>query len=357
MTVLTDRLDFPNSRKVFLVEQTAGEQLNLWTLATGQTYTYWCATSLHVDDVLENGASLVEQVSIVDAESNAGSFYWDQAAGLVYVHCTGDVLPSGMTIQAIVSFAFSTEGRVYNDRYYDPRIVSFPSLSMRVERVFGDPGQLGSGAMVYSNRDGFFDLLSSLQWDAGRIVLKMGIDDPYPPYAQAAYAEFDTVGTWIVNEWSKSDAEFTVEFEEVKAATKVKVPTDHFTREEFPFMREEDVGKVKPIAYGQIFDVAPICVHVSEKRFRVAGHSIQGFFGIRMKSAVSGYWVNTVFGTIDNSLAEFTVPAWDMKAEMSVDFFGKMMEDGITLMDNPSDVVKDMLQTYLGVTDAEIDAA
>jgi hypothetical protein len=121
-------------------------------------------------------------------------------------------------------------------------------------------------------------------------------------------------------------------------------------------MREEDVGKVKPIAYGQIFDVAPVCVHLGEKRFRVAGHAIQGFFGIRMRSAVTGYWVNTGFGTKDNSIAEFTVPDWDMKAEMAVDFFGKVNADG-TLMDNPADVVRDLLQTYLGVTDAEIDDA
>ena len=357
MTVLTDRIDFPNARKVFLIEQTAGEQLNLWTLASGQTYTYWCATANHVGDVLENGASLSAQTSIANVESNAGSFYWDQAAGRVYVHGTADALPSGKTVQAVISFTFATEGRVYEGRYYDPRIKSFPSLSMRVERTFGDPGQLGSGAMVYANEDGFFDYLSSLQWDAGRIVLKMGCDNPYPPYVQATYAEFDTVGTWIVKEWSKSDTEFTVEYVEVKAATKVKIPIDHYTRDEFPFMKEEDIGKPKQIAYGQIFDVAPVCVHVAEKRFRVAGHAIQGFFGIRMKSAVTGYWYDTVFGTIDKSLAEFTVPDWDMKAEMAVDFFGKLMADGITLMDNPADVVRDILQTYLGVTDAEIDDA
>ena len=356
MTVLTSRLDLPNTRKVFLVEQTAGEQLNLWTLSAGQTYTYWCATTNHVDDVLENGASLAVQTSIANVESNAGSYFWDQAAGRVYVHGTADAIPSGKTVQAVVSFTFSDTGRVYEGRYYDPRIKALPSFSMRVERTFGDPGQLGSGTMVYENGDGFFDYLSGLQWDAGRIVLKMGIDDPYPPFAPAAYAEFDTIGTWIVKRWAKKDTEFTVSFEEIKAGTKVKIPIDHFTRDEFPYMREEDVGKVKPIAYGQIFDVAPVCVHLGEKRFRVAGHAIQGFFGIRMRSAVTGYWVNTGFGTKDNSIAEFTVPDWDMKAEMAVDFFGKVNTDG-TLMDNPADVVRDLLQTYLGVTDAEIDDA
>lgn len=360
MSVLTDRLPFPSSKKVFLIEQTAGEQLNLWTLAAGQTYTYWSATANHVDDALENGASLSVKTSIGAVESNAGSYFWDQAAGRVYVHATADALPSGKTLQAVVSFAFSTEGRVYEGRYYDPRIKSFPSLSMRVERMFGDPGQLGSGAMVYENGDGFFDSLSGLQWDAGRIVLKMSIDNPYPPFAEATYSEFDTVGTWIVKEWSKSDTEFTVNFEEVKAATKVKIPLDHFTRDEFPYMREEDVGKVKPIAWGQILDIAPICVHLGEKRFRVAGHAIQGFFGIRMKSAVSGYWVNTDFTTKNNSLAEFTVTGdegkndyWDMKAEMAVDFFGKVNPDG-SLMDNPADVVKDVLMTYLGYTAGDI---
>jgi hypothetical protein len=353
VSVLTDRLPFPGSKKVFLIEQTAGEQLNLWALAAGQTYTYWCATVLHVDDVKENGISITAQASIANVEANAASYFWDQAAGRVYVHCTGGVAPTTKTLQAIVSFFFSTEGRVYNGIYYDPRIKALPSLSMRVERVFGDPGQLGSGTAIYENGDGFFDLLSGLQWDAGRVVLKMGIDDPHSPFTKATYAEFDTVGTWNVKSWAKSDTEFKVNLEEIKGNTKIKIPLEHYTRDEFPYMREEDVGKVKQIAYGQIFDIAPVCVNVSEKRFRVAGHAIQGFFGIRMKSAVTGYWVDTTFTTIDGSLAEFTVTDWDMKAEIAVDFFGKMNLDG-TLMDNPADVVKDILMTYLGAGAVDI---
>jgi len=353
VSVLTDRLPYPDSRKVFLVEQTAGEALNLWTLAGGQTNTYWCATSLHVDDVKENGVSLTSRASIGAVESNAASYFWDQAAGRVYVHCTGSVLPSTMNLQAIVSFTFATEGRVYDGRYYDPRVNSFPTLSMRVERVFGDPGQLGSGTAIYENGDGFFDLLTGLQWDAGVIVLKMGIDDPRPPFTEAAYSEFDTVGTYRVKTWSKSDTEFKVNFEEIKGDTKVKIPLEHWTRDEFPYMREEDVGKPKAIAYGQIFDIAPICVHVSEKRFRVAGHAIQGFFGIRMKSAVTGYWVDTTFTTINSALAEFTVTDWDMEAEMAIDFFGKTNQDG-SLMDNPASVVEDLLTTYLGVDAGDI---
>lgn len=353
MSVLTERITFPSSNKVFRIKQTAGEQLNLWALAAGQTKTYWSATALRVIDVLENGASLTSVSSIAGVEALEASYYWDQAAGRVYVHCTGDVAPPAKTIQAIVYFTFATEGRLYNNLYFDPRIGSFPALSMRIERVFGDPGQLGTGTVVYKNGDGFFDLLTGLQWDAGVIVLELGVDNPRPPYALVTDAEFEVVGTYNVKTWSKSDEEFKINVEEIKGDTKVKIPFEHYTRDEFPYMREEDVGKPKQIAYGQIFDIPPVCVHVSEKRFRVAAHAIQGFFGIRMKSAVTGYWVDTVFGTIDNTLAEFTVPDWDMKAEIAVDFFGKTNLDG-TLMDNPAAVVKDLLITYLGYTLADI---
>ena len=42
-------------------------------------------------------------------------------------------------------------------------------------------------------------------------------------------------------------------------------------------------------------------------------------------------------------------------AAVAVDFYGKANADG-TLMENPADVVYDILTTHLGITAAEIDA-
>jgi hypothetical protein len=247
MTVLTDRLAFPNLRKVFLIEGTAGQRLILWTLTPAQTNTYETTTALRVSDVKEDGVSLTPRSSIAQVEANESSYYWDQSAGKIYVHCTDDVLPAERTLQAIVSFYFSNYPRVYNGIYYDPRISSLPKLSIRVEKQFGKVGQLGAGNVILRNEDGYFDLLSALQWDAGVAVMKMGVDPPTG--GEAAYSEFDTVGTWLIKEWQRKGTDFLLKLEEIKARLKRKIPFEFYTRKTFPLMRESDVGNPIQIAY------------------------------------------------------------------------------------------------------------
>lgn len=178
MTTLSDRLAYPDVKITVLAEVQAGQHLKFWSLTASQTYTYEATTPHRVSDVRENGASLTSRASVALVEANAGSYYWDQTAGKVHVHPTGSVSPYAKTIQALVSFRFSTRSRVVNGLYYDGRIKSLPSLSMRIEAVFGDPGQIGGGTLVLHNEDGFFDDLGDLEWDAGQVDLKVGADDP-----------------------------------------------------------------------------------------------------------------------------------------------------------------------------------
>lgn len=178
MTLLADRLDFPNLRKIVLAEVTAGLALRQWTLSAGRTYTWEALTDHRIASVRAAGAALTSRASVALVESNAGSYYWDQAAGKVHVHPAGSVSPYAQTIQALVAFHWATEPRVFNGIYYEDRIASLPTLTQRIEARFGDPGKIGSGEIALKNEDGFFDRLTGLQWDAGRVVLKLGAEDP-----------------------------------------------------------------------------------------------------------------------------------------------------------------------------------
>jgi len=361
VTTLTDRLEYPNVKKVFLLEVTAGERLLLWTLTAAQTDTYEATTSQYVTDLKEDGVSLVEKTSIATVEATAGTWWWDQSAGKVYVHPTGDDDPFGYTMQAVCSFLFSSEPRIYNGRYYDPRIETVPKLSLRVERKFGDVGQIGGGSVVLENNDGYFDDLVSLQWDAGEVIFKIGADNPIGG-AEATYGQFDTMGTWNVVLWERKREKFTLKFEEKKGRLKKKIPTTFYNRDDYPSMRESDIGKPRRTAYGVIYDAEPICINEATRIFEVADHAVRGFFGYRIKNEATGQWVDvSPVGSPDLANAQFTLSDvetdhnyWDQHAAVAVDFIGKLNADG-TVMDNPADVVKDILTTHLGVAAAEID--
>ncbi len=402
MTTFTDRLAYPNLKKVVLLEVTAGEHLRHWTLDVGSVYyaTTIAGASRHVIDVRENGVSLTEGASTA---LSAGQWYWDQAAGRVYVRCTGSVSPYTVTLQAIVQFCFSNAGRIYNGIYYDPRLTALPSLTMKIEHQFGEPGKLGTGVVELANGDGFFDALSGLQWDAGTVTMKMGADNPLfylPPdysipagvytdpafdgavtsptldgalaptasvlaHSECAYVDFDTIGTFRISGWEVQDDAFSLQLEDKRKDLKKKIPLEFYTRTDqfgqpqmYPNMEEDSAGNPIPIAYGIVYDVRPTCIDLGLMKFKVAGHAIFDFLGCRVKDGTTETWTDVPFATTDKANGEFTLTsyAWDRKAQVAVDFAGKKDAAG-NLMDNAADIVQDILTTYLGVAASEIHTA
>ena len=72
-----------------------------WALASGQTNTYQQEGLGYVEMVYDDGEQLTSQTSIANVESNAGSFYDDTDANVLYVHTKGsdDLTSSPPTIQ------------------------------------------------------------------------------------------------------------------------------------------------------------------------------------------------------------------------------------------------------------------
>lgn len=351
MTVLTDRLVNPLLRRVHLAEVTAGENLTFWTLEAGQTYTYYAdlnSTPGKPIGALEDGVELSAQTSIATVESNAGSWY--ATGGKMYVHPVNSDSPFNHTIQGTIQFYFSNVGRIYNGVYYDPRISALPKMSLRVEPKFGAVGQIGGGELTLLNGDSFFDGFG-LQWDAGSVAILMSVD---PLGGEALYSEFDPVGTWKTKKWSTSDDKFVLQFAEVKQHVRKKIPLEFYTREEYANMEEESVGKPKQIAYGLILDVRPVCINLVNKTFQAAGHRINQFLNARLKDEATELWYTTAMTNQDLVNATVDIPAWDQQQGIAIDFEGKVNDAGLYL-ENAADVVRDLLQEYLGVTDEEID--
>ncbi len=398
MTVLSDRLAYPNLSVCFLFETTAGERLIHWTAAAGGLANTWFASTIAgssrtVEQVMESGAALTERASTALVDANAGSWYWDRATARIYVHCTGSASPYAKSLQAMIQFYFTDRaGRIYNGIYYDPRVMNLPTLSMRVEAKFGDAPQIGGGKLELSNQDGFFDLLSHLDWNAGATRILMAADDPLPAgwvYAMppegaytepgsvgaytevsqagalvptgdlsllrnlATYAEHDVIGTWKTIRWEKTNAEFVLELEERKGVLKRKIPTAMWTRDDWPKMEEKSIGKVKQLAYGYVYDVRPVCVDVEAFRFRVAGHAVYDIAEVRVFDGVTESWVGVPISTKDAANAEFTLApsVWTPEQEIACDFVGMRNPDG-TIMENPSDVVADLIFVQAGEASA-----
>lgn len=76
------------------------ERLVGWTIASGQTNTYYVPFQGYIDNVFENGIALTSRSSIADTESNAGSYYSDTTNNVLYVHTSGSDAPTGYELEA-----------------------------------------------------------------------------------------------------------------------------------------------------------------------------------------------------------------------------------------------------------------
>jgi hypothetical protein len=303
-----------------------------------------------VASVKIDGVALTVRATIALVEANAGSYYHDATNSILYVSAaTGTVF--GKSVIAVADIKLATKSKVFSDEYYDPRLTSVPSVSIRIEKSFGGVGQISAGALELANLDGAFDQRADYLWNNAdtKIQLKLGYDTRTEA---AAYGDYVDFGVWQVDKWSSSDKKFSISLAERKSLLEKSLLTDRYDKTTYPSMDDDAVGDSIPRAYGQIYGAPAVLINESTKTFKVAGHTIQTLDEVRLFN--SDVWTTSSFTTKDLTNGEFTCSSWVDGDEISVDFKGRLNADS-TLMDNASDVVEDILLTA-GIAAADIDS-
>ncbi len=255
-------------------------------------------------------------------------------------------LTDGNTVLAMVGYNFSNRAKVLNSLYWDPRLKDLPRISVRVERDFNGIGQIGGGTITFSNYDGYFDDLTDYCWDAGTTTIWMGADTDS---ATMTWGDYEKIATFTNEAWQKDNKKFTLELSELKAKLKKDFPFDVYQYSDYPAMAPGDLGKIKQIAYGKILGATPVCIDTASKKFKVANHPIKSFDAVRVSTGNG--WVEKGFTTTDLEHAWFTYSGWDGSSSISVDFTGRVDDNGLW-MNNASDIVKDIL-AKIGQTDID----
>jgi hypothetical protein len=282
---------------------------------------------------------------------------WGIFEGYVYVFPPTGTQWFGHTWQANLAFYFSTHPKKFRSAYWQPRLKSAPNLSLRIEPRWGSSesvSQVGGGNATLENADGYFDVFDSdlVQWDAGTAVLEIGIDLAGVGTAgEMDESLYQKIGTWRVESYERGDSVFTLGLKEIKTKLENNIPHLLFSRDDYPNLPNEAVGKPIPLAWGKIYGAKPVLIDATLKKFKVASHPITRFDGVRVRGS-SGAWTDTNFASTDLVNAEFTLgSAWGSGEDVSVDFSGRKFTDG-HLMTNCSDIMADLLD-YVGETNLD----
>ena len=98
------------------IERFAGvDTLDGFTLTSGQSNTYEQLNTGFYGVIYQSGAELTVQTSIANAESNAGSFYYDSTNDILYVHSTNNADPDTHTITGAVDDWSDLKATMRND--------------------------------------------------------------------------------------------------------------------------------------------------------------------------------------------------------------------------------------------------
>lgn len=354
---LDEALQRPEVSPIYLAEVTCGLSLPVWSEQTpGQLYQTYVVDE--VVSVAVNGEELATADDSAAVTATPGSWFWDRPAQLLYVHLADDGDPSdpAYSAEALLLYRFSDTATDAGGYAWDPRISDLPSLSMRIPDSFKGVAQIGGGRMELSNLDHFFDSKYSVgpgfaipgrlrqNWTAGTTVLKMGV-------VGLPWSEFKILATMNNGGLSIPQSSALLDLREKKSSIDKKYPLNVYTRYEFPAIRQQDEGRAVQVAFGRVRGVNPVCIDVSAREFRVAGHPIRSFDGVKVKNSDTGVWDDVSFLHKDEPNGLFTLAAdvWSDGQDVAVDFSGWVRDNG-TLADNPAEiamaVLDDLSQPY-----------
>jgi len=347
----------PNPDLIALVEFNLGLEMPCgtdWTSEGSNTYSHAC-TEESINACTDDGAELVVKTSIALVKATAGTYYFDLFAQKIYVHAfDDDDLSSPSTTITIVTFLwkyFSSKPVEFEGHQYYPLMTlnSLQPLSLSVDDVVDGTYKFNFGSFNMSN-DGFFDKASAKYiWHNRRVLIKLGGES-------LPYGEYKLFFVGRVSDIHVADEQAIFSVKDIRVGTFSQIPIDHYWKSNHPNMADTDDGKPIPIFYGQKENIIPVCIDPTVGtggKWKIAGRKIKEIVEIRKNDTVLSSGTDY---TEDLPNAEFTLNiAFSAINGDVLEVDAKGFTDNGTMWYKGADIAKDILKTYLGFIDDDLD--
>jgi hypothetical protein len=323
--------------------------------------------------VRENASDLAERASAALVTANKGSWFWDEAAGLLYVQSTGGDIPSNYAaVQAFTTLYVASAGIVLNrvdgdpstGIYYQPWLVGeIPRLSQEMEDPLSGAKLTESGAIAFRNAGhGFWNTaIPSLNWKNKRVRLYLGgsyngQDLPRSEYLQLA--------AMLIDDAAPSEEEARLILKPLPRLLDRTLPRTPLFEDEYANLGQGVRGTKKWIGYGRA-TIKPDLVDttVTGGKWLVADAAYQTLFAVNAVFTVAkttGVRTQLTSAEYTADLANCTVTLisaypWE-DYDIVVDASGKPDGAG-SYLKYAGEIVKDILVTHLAAKVGDLDAA
>jgi hypothetical protein len=316
--------------------------------------------------ILENGTAYTERASIALVDANAGSYYFDEASGQLYVRCSD----SGAADRALIwivpyfkvhfSSGLGRDGKpkIFSGIYFEPIFdaAALPAIeNEQTDFLAGGGMSFGDLEIQLANPVRFFDRLwTAWSWKNAEVALWHGGED----LDLAAY-ELIYSGKILEESWLGQAVKFsTANYLELLKRT---VPVNPCFGEA---VLDEDRGKPIPLLIGEVSGIKPLCTNASPANGRQYTIADPAFQTLKEIVAVYDDGAPVAAGsyTVDLTNCRFTFSSYTPTGEVTVWAKGAKLSDipgesSAELLENPADAVRFFLKRILGLADASLNAA
>jgi hypothetical protein len=323
--------------------------------------------------VVANGVTLTERASLALVDANASSWYWDEAAGTLYVRPASG-LPDSYTMLAVRRLYLSsspvvlerTAGSPTTAVYYQPWLTSeLPHVRREVEDLLSGSTSYPSGSVTFTNGHGaWFQLVAADGlWNWKYAIARFYLGGRYNGQSLAR-ADYGAAAAMMIEDVAPTETACTLSLQPLRRLTDLELPVTPFFEDTYPNLGDGVRGTKKWIGYGRA-TIRPDLTDTTTSQgvYTVADAAYQTLFAIHSVWAVrktTGAWTlltETTHYTKNLTTCVITVtsatyPHADYT--LAVDVTGKPDGAGGYLM-TYGEIARDMLATFLGIATADID--
>ncbi len=377
-------IQWPDRDLVVLLELEPSIELPTWaasTIPSDHTYQADMARFVCTDTfpgglyrkvigVRLDATDLTAQDTLGDVDATAGSFWWDEANALLYVHSPGGGDPGTYTaVQAFVRFHLATTGITLNltdgdpesGVYYHPWLPgTLPELSATAEDFLVGLQQTEGGSVALANGHALFHVLSQApyQWRNKRARFFLGGQYNHLTLPRSA---FETWVTMLVDTLAPGEVTCDFQLKPIHRIADQELPITPLFETEYSNLGSGVRGTSKMLGYGRAI-VRPDLVDTTDFGvYLVADASKQTLFAVHAVYAVfsDGSPQGLTAGlhyTVDLTACTITIidpdHAWQ-NCSIQADVTGK--PSGGSYLKHVGEIALDILTTWLGVPANTID--
>jgi hypothetical protein len=299
-----------------------------------------------VGSVMENGVQLTSVGSVALCVSTDASFFYDLADRRLYIHLTSGAEPAIRTVILGITMGVSNRACNYNSMYYEPRLRSAPVIAKSKDPLYFGRISFDGGSFDLENADGAYDQLASASgalWGGAVRVLQGFDSDAYGAFLKMASGRIESV--------SISQMLATVNMIDGRKFLSRKAPRRVFSIGSYPNINYTNIGKPIPLAYGLLREVPCVCVNEEATApatwdFKICDctdHPIQSIDQIYS----DGVKVTATTSSLANGT--FSLAGGDFKSGTMVTADVHGYTAASVLINNPGDIILDLLNLYLGI--------